>query len=319
MIDLSHKTVLLTGGDGFIGRHIRNVLEQRQCKHIIVPRHSEFDLRYESIVRKVFVTVCPDVVIHLAGIVGGIGANQANPGQFFYDNAIMGLLVQEYARRACVEKFVGVGTVCEYPRLTPVPFMESDLWNGYPEITNAPYGIAKRLLLTQGQAYRAQYGFHSVHVLPTNLYGPGDNFNLDSSHVIPALIRRCFEAIESGAEEIVCWGTGQATREFMHVKDAAEAIVRAAERYDMPEPLNIGTEQEISIAELAMMIAKVTGYTGSIRFDSSKPDGQPRRCLDASRMRALLVFEPTIALVNGLRETVHWYAEHRATLSGARA
>jgi GDP-L-fucose synthase len=253
----------------------------------------------------------PHVVIHLAAVVGGIGANRDSPGRFFYDNVMMGAVTMEQARLHGVEKFVGIGTICEYPKLAPVPFLERDLWNGYPEETNAPYGIAKKMLLVQGQAYRDQYGFNCLHLLPVNLYGPEDNFDPATSHVIPALIRRCFEAIDAGKPELVCWGTGDATREFLFVDDAARAIVAATERYDDREPVNIGAGFEISIRVLAQLIAKLTGYTGRLRFDPTKPDGQPRRSLDTTRAQQAFGFKATTDFHEGLRRTIEWYREHR--------
>jgi GDP-L-fucose synthase len=257
----------------------------------------------------------PDIVIHLAAKVGGIGINAEKPGEFFYENLIMGVQLMEIARRRNVQKFVAIGTVCAYPKFTPVPFKEEDLWNGYPEETNAPYGLAKKMLLVQAQAYRKQYGFNAIYLLPANLYGPGDNFDPRSSHVIPALIKKCIDAKERGEDHIVVWGTGRASREFLYVADAARAIVLAAERYNSPEPVNIGSGREITIKDLVTLIAELTGFTGQIVWDTSKPDGQPRRCLDTSRAEREFGFRATTDLREGLRKTIDWYLTHRATLA----
>ena len=310
-MDLSTKRVLVTGGSGFLGRHIIAALGRAGCGDIVAPRRAEYDLTREADVRRLYADLKPHIVIHLAAVVGGIGANRASPGRFFYENVMIGALTMEHARLNAVEKFVGIGTICEYPKLAPVPFVERDLWNGYPEETNAPYGIAKKMLLVQGQAYRDQYGFNSIHLLPVNLYGPEDNFDPTTSHVIPALVRRCFEAIDAGAPELACWGTGNATREFLFVEDAAAAIVAATERYDAPEPVNIGAGFEISIRELAQLIAKLTGYHGRLVFDATKPDGQPRRSLDTSLARQAFGFQATTDFHEGLRRTIDWYQEHR--------
>src|SRR5579872_955038 len=262
MIRLSEKHITVTGGAGFLGTHLIRRLNQTGCQAVFVPFYPDWDLTQPADVERLFAEQRPEVLIHLASVFGGIGANRANPGRFFYDNAIMGIQLIEAARRHGVEKLVALGTICAYPKLAPVPFQEADLWNGYPEETNAPYGIAKKMLLVQGQAYRAQYGFNAIHLLPVNLYGPHDNFDPRSSHVIPALIRKCVEAVDAGAPEVVCWGTGNATREFLYVEDAAEAIVLATERYDGSEPVNIGAGFEIGIRELAELIAELTGFTG---------------------------------------------------------
>jgi GDP-L-fucose synthase len=312
MIDLTAKRVLVTGGNGFLGRHVVAALRTRGCADVFAPRRAEYDLTREPDVRAMYDAIAPQVVIHLAAVVGGIGANRESPGRFFYENVMMGAMTMEYARRSGVEKFVGIGTICEYPKLAPIPFLERDLWNGYPEETNAPYGIAKKMLLVQGQAYHDQYGFNSIHLLPVNLYGPEDNFDPSSSHVIPALIRRCVEAIEAGAPELVCWGTGNATREFLYVEDAAAAIVEAAARYERREPVNIGAGFEISIRDLTELIVELTGYSGRIVFDRSKPDGQPRRSLDISRARQEFGFRPATAFRDGLRRTIEWYVQQRA-------
>jgi len=307
MMDLSAKRIVVTGGSGFLGRHVVAAFESRGCRDVCVPRKAVYDLTREADVVRMYDAMRPDVVVHLAAVVGGIGANRESPGRFFYDNVMMGAMVLEQARRAGVEKFVGVGTICAYPKLAPVPFVEADLWNGYPEETNAPYGIAKKMLLVQGQAYRAQYGFNAIHLLPVNLYGPHDNFDPASSHVIPAIIRKCVDAVDSGATEILCWGTGNATREFLYVQDCADAIVAATERYDAGEPVNVGAGFEISIRALAELVAELTGFGGRLLFDPSKPDGQPRRSLDVSRARRAFGFEAVTDFRDGLRRTIDWY------------
>jgi GDP-L-fucose synthase len=309
--DLAGKRVIVTGGSGFLGRHVVAALRARGCTQIAVPRRADCDLTVEANVARLFETVRPDVVIHLAAVVGGIGANRAQPGRFFYDNTLMGLFVVEHARRAGVEKFVGVGTICAYPKCTPVPFREDDLWNGYPEETNAPYGLAKKLLLVQGQAYRQQYGLNAIHLLPVNLFGPGDNFDPESSHVIPALVRKCVDARERGDREVVCWGDGTATREFLYVEDAAEAIVLATERYDDPSPVNIGSGREISIRDLTALIGELTGFQGRFVFDASLPNGQPRRRLDVSRARASFGFAAATDFRAGLARTIAWWEQVR--------
>ncbi len=311
-MELCDKRILVTGGTGFLGRHVVRRLQPRGCRMVAVPRRVEYDLTRESGVERLYQQLRPQVVVHLAAVVGGIGANLSNPGRFFYDNLMMGALLMEHARRAGVEKFVAVGTICAYPKHTPVPFREDDLWNGYPEETNAPYGLAKKMLLVQAQAYRQQYGFNAIYLLPVNLYGPGDHDDPQRSHVIPALIRKCLEAKESGAKEIVCWGDGSPTREFLYVEDCAEAIVRAAERYDEPEPVNIGTGSEISIKELAELIAGLTGFRGRIAWDVSKPNGQPRRCLDVSRAERAFGFRAETPFPEGLARMVAWYESQRA-------
>jgi GDP-L-fucose synthase len=307
MIDLATSRVVVTGGSGFLGRHVVAACERAGCRDVLVPRKATYDLTREADVARMYADCRPDVVIHLAAVVGGIGANRESPGRFFYENVMMGALILEHARRAGVRKFVGIGTICAYPKLAPVPFLERDLWNGYPEDTNAPYGIAKKMLLVQGQAYRAQYGMNAIHLLPVNLYGPHDNFDPASSHVIPALIKKFLEAKAAGADEVVCWGTGNATREFLYVEDCAEAIVRATERYDSPEPVNIGAGFEISIRDLAELIAELTGFSGRLVFDRTKPDGQPRRSLDVSRARQAFGFQATTDFRDGLRRTIDWY------------
>ena len=316
---VSAKRVLLTGGSGFLGRHVVASLQKHGCHDVIVVRKAQHDLTREPDVRRLFDETKPDVVIHLAAVVGGIGANRDNPGTFFYQNVMMGALTMEYARKAGVEKFVGVGTICEYPKVAPVPFLERDLWNGYPEETNAPYGIAKKMLLVQGQAYRQQYAFDAIHLLPVNLYGPHDNFNPSSSHVIPALVRKCLEAVEAGAGEVVCWGTGNATREFLYVEDCADAIVRATEQYDRPEPVNLGAGFEISIRDLAELIASLTGFKGRLTFDRTKPDGQPRRSLDVTLAKNSFGFSATTDFRTGLKRTIDWYKAERAKKAVATA
>jgi GDP-L-fucose synthase len=303
-MQLCDKRILVTGGAGFLGQHVVWTLQKRGYNEIMVSRRSQYDLTLEVNVERLYADTKLEVVIHLAAVVGGIGANRANPGRFLYENLVMGTMLMEYARRAGVEKFVGVGTICSYPKLTPVPFREEDLWNGYPEETNAPYGLAKKMLLVQGQAYRQQYGFNAIHLLPVNLYGPGDNFDPQSSHVIPALIRKCLQAIERGEPEIVCWGDGTPTREFLYVEDCAEAIALAAERYDGAEPVNIGAGFEISIKELVELIAELTGFRGRIVWDTSKPNGQPRRCLDTRRAWELFGFRAKTDFREGLRRTI---------------
>jgi len=315
MID---KRILVTGGSGFLGRHVVAEIQRRALGAVAVPRKAQFDLTHEPDVRRLFATLRPHVVIHLAAVVGGIGANRESPGRFFYENVMMGALVMEEARVAGAEKFVGIGTICAYPKLAPVPFREQDLWTGYPEETNAPYGIAKKMLLVQGQAYRQQYGFCAIHLLPVNLYGPHDNFDPASSHVIPALIRKFLEAVDAGARTVVCWGTGCATREFLYVEDCARAIVDATERYDGPEPVNIGAGFEISIRDLAHLIAELTGFRGEITFDTTKPDGQPRRSLDTSRAAREFGFHARTSFAEGLERTVRWYRAERAAGRAAR-
>jgi nucleoside-diphosphate-sugar epimerase len=307
---------MVTGGAGFLGRPLCEGLEARGAS-VFVPRHADFDLTDPRDVARAFDVAAPDTVIHLAAEVGGIGANRDNPGRFFYANMAMGLHLIEEARRREVAKFVQAGTVCAYPKLTPVPFSEEQLWDGFPEATNAPYGVAKKALLVMLQAYRDQYGLNGIYLLPVNLYGPGDNFDPRSSHVIPALIRRCEEARLAGAESITCWGTGRASREFLYVEDCAEAIVRATERYDGPEPVNVGSGEEITIRELTERIAALTGFTGALLWDERQPDGQPRRRLDTSRARDWFGFEAITPLDDGLRRAIDWFRAHVRD-SGAR-
>jgi GDP-L-fucose synthase len=312
MLNIARRRLLVTGGAGFLGSWLVRRLQAEGCCEIVVPRSRDYDLVQEEAVRRLFLETRPEVVIHLAARVGGIGANRANPGQFFYENLVMGALMMEYARRHDVEKFVALGTVCCYPKHTPVPFQEEDLWGGYPEEANAPYGLAKKMLLVQAQAYREQYGLNAIFLLPVNLYGPGDHADLNSAHVIPALIRKCVEARDAGQDEVIVWGSGKATREFLFVEDAAEAIVLALQGYDKAAPVNIGTGFEISISELAERIATLTGFLGRIVWDASKPDGQPRRCLDVSRAEREFGFRARTTFADGLERTVRWYLAERA-------
>ena len=305
------KRVLVTGGAGFLGSFVVDKLNQRGCRHVFVPRSKDYDLRDRDSVIRVYTDAKPQFVIHLAAVVGGIGANRANPGKFYYDNAIMGLELMEYGRQFGVEKFVALGTICAYPKFTPVPFKEEDLWNGYPEETNAPYGLAKKMMLVQAQAYRAQYGFNAIFLLPVNLYGPGDNFDPETSHVIPAMIRKFVEAKKSRNSEVILWGDGSPTREFLYVEDAAEGIVLAAERYNGEEPVNLGSGQELSIRDLANIIAEEVGFIGKIVWDSTKPNGQPRRCLDTTRAREWFQFEAETPFRQGLRKTIAWHLAQR--------
>jgi len=310
------RCVVVTGGAGFLGRYIVEGLRQRGCRRIEVPRIEQYDLVNLDDIVRMYERMQPDIVIHLAALVGGIGANRDRPGEFFYRNLMMGVQLIEQARLRAIEKFVAIGTVCAYPKFAPVPFKEEHLWDGYPEETNAPYGLAKKMLLVQSQAYRQQYGFNSIFLLPVNLYGPGDNFDLQTSHVIPALIRKCIEALDNGADRITCWGTGAVSREFLYVADAAEGILLATEHYSGAEPVNIGAGSEIRIRDLAELIAKLTGFAGEIRWDPSKPDGQPRRCLDVSKAKACFGFEAKTPLEEGLRRTIDWYKENRASGRG---
>ena len=301
------RRVMVTGGGGFLGTAVVRRLQQAGATDIFVPRSRDYDLRTRDGIDLALADGRPDLVIHLAAVVGGIGANRENPGRFFYENAIMGIELMERSRGAGVGKFVQIGTVCSYPKFTPVPFHEDDLWNGYPEETNAPYGLAKKMLLVQGQAYRQQYGFDVIHLIPVNLYGPGDNFDPSSSHVIPALIKKCVDARDAGEDHIDVWGTGSASREFLYVDDAAEGIVLGAERYDDAEPVNLGVGSEITIRELVELIAHLTRFAGEIHWDPSKPDGQPRRALDTSRARERFGFVATTEFEDGVRRTIEWY------------
>jgi GDP-L-fucose synthase len=311
MLSLTDKCVVVTGGAGFLGRYVIEGLRRRGCRRIEVPRIEEYDLVNPNDISRMYEQMRPDIVIHLAAVVGGIGANRERPGEFFYKNLMMGVQLIEQARLRGIEKFVAIGTVCAYPKFTPVPFKEEHLWDGYPEETNAPYGLAKKMLLVQSQAYRQQYGFNSIFLLPVNLYGPGDNFDPATSHVIPALIKKCVDAMESGADHIVCWGTGEVSREFIYAGDAAEGIVLATERYDGTEPVNIGAGSEIRIRDLVEKIARLAGFTGEIRWDPSKPDGQPRRCLDTSKAREYFGFQARTSFDEGLKQTIDWYKAGR--------
>lgn len=313
----AERTVLVTGGAGFLGSHVVRKLRASGCRLVIVPRSRDFDLREKDAIIRLFEGTRPDLVIHLAAIVGGIEANRRHPGRFFYENAIMGLQLMEQARGFGVEKFVAIGTVCAYPKLTPVPFHEADLWNGYPEETNAAYGLAKKMLLVQSQAYRQEYGFNAICLLPVNLYGPGDNFDPETSHVIPALIRRCLEAVEADREEVIVWGSGMASREFLFVEDAAEAIILAAEHYNGTEPVNLGSGIEITIKELAELIAEFCRFKGRLVWDTAKPDGQPRRCLDTTRAARAFGFRAHTDFCEGLRRTIDWYQENRSDVNQA--
>lgn len=306
-----NKRVTVSGGAGFLGRYVVRKLAERGCKEIFVPRSKEYNLVEIEAVRRVYKEARPNIVIHLAAVVGGIGINGKNPGKFFYDNIMMGVQLIEEARRFGVEKVTAIGSICAYPKFTPVPFKEENLWNGYPEETNAPYGLAKKMMLVQSQAYREQYGFNSIFLLPVNLYGPGDNFDPKSSHVIPALIKKCIDAIESHADHIVVWGTGNATREFLHVEDCAEGIILATEKYNKSEPVNLGANFEVSIRDLARLIVELTNFQGQIIWDTSKPDGQPRRRLDTSKAKNEFGFEAKVDFKKGLKGTIAWYRNQR--------
>lgn len=313
-MNLTTKRIMITGGDGFLGGYVLAELKRKEVQHLFVPSHQEYDLTQLDDVIRACKDSRPDIVIHLAAKVGGIGINREKPGEFFYDNLMMGAHLMEQARLAGVEKFVSIGTVCAYPKFTPVPFHEDDLWNGYPEETNAPYGLAKKMLLVQGQAYRQQYGFNAIYLLPVNLYGPGDNFDPRSSHVIPALIKKCVDALDRGDRQMVAWGTGSASREFLYVEDAARAIVMATEQYNQPEPVNLGSGMEITIRNLLELIAELTGFQGEIIWDTTKPDGQPRRSLDTSRAKQAFGFQAQTDFREGLRKTIDWYLAHRHEL-----
>jgi GDP-L-fucose synthase len=308
------KKVIVTGGAGFLGSFVVDKLKSRGCKTVIVPRQRTTDLRDRDQIRRMYGEVRPDMVIHLAAIVGGIGANRENPGSFFYDNAIMGIQLMEHARLSKVGKFVAIGTICAYPKFSPIPFNEADLWSGYPEETNAPYGLAKKMMLVQAQAYRQQYGYNAIYLLPVNLYGPRDNFDPKSSHVIPALIKKCVDAKERGEKEIVVWGDGSPTREFLYAEDAAEGILLAAEKYNGSEPVNLGSGMEISIKELVEVIAKHTGFGGNLVWDKDKPNGQPRRCLDVTRAAREFGFKAEMRFDEGLKRTIEWYVENKGRL-----
>lgn len=306
-LSITGKRICVTGGEGFVGSHLVAKLHEKGCSTVFVPRYPDFDLRNKEDIMRMYEEARPDIVIHLAAKVGGIGANSAYPGEFFYDNIIMGVQLMEYARVSGVQKFVAMGTICAYPKITAVPFREDDLWKGYPEDTNAPYGLAKKMLLVQAQAYRRQYGFNAIYLLPVNMYGPGDNFNPEYSHVIPAIIKKCFDGIKEGRNEITLWGTGNATREFLYVDDCAEALYLAAGLYNKPDPVNIGAGFEISIRDLAELIRDLSGFKGRIAWDPSKPDGQPRRCLDTSKALREFGFKASTDLREGLKKTIEWY------------
>ena len=315
----SNRRVTVTGGHGLVGRRVVAMMRDHSPAEIFSFSSKQYDLTRQADVARMFADQRPDVVIHLAARVGGIGANRDNPGRFFYENAIMGIELMEQARRNGVEKYVQVGTVCAYPKFARVPFSEAELWDGYPEETNAPYGIAKKALLVQAQAYRAQYGFNAIYLLPTNIYGPGDNFDPSSSHVIPALIRKCVEAGQQGEPSITVWGTGTPTREFLYVDDAANAIILATERYDKPEPVNVGSSEEISIKDLVDRIVTLTGYRGRVMWDATKPDGQPRRKLNAERARREFGFTAQVDFTQGLRRTIEWYLSEGVQLASTAA
>lgn len=314
MIDWRSTRVMVTGGGGFLGKAVVRRLAVEGVGEVFVPRSANYDLRTLEGIRRAIADGKPDLIVHLAAVVGGIGANLENPGRFFYENAIMGIQLIEEARLAAVAKFVTIGTVCSYPKFTPVPFHEEELWSGYPEETNAPYGLAKKMLLVQSQAYRAQYGMNAVYLIPVNLYGPGDNFDPRSSHVIPALIKKCIDARETGADEIEVWGTGAASREFLFVEDAADGIVRAAQAYNGSDPVNLGVGHEITIRDLVQLIARLTRFTGVLRWDASRPDGQPRRALDTSRATESFGFVATTSFEEGLRQTIDWYEANRSLI-----
>jgi GDP-L-fucose synthase len=311
-MDLRDRRIVVTGGTGFLGSYLVERLRDQGCRNIFVPSHREFDLTHTDAIDKLFQERRPEVLFHLAAAVGGIGANRSSPGRFFYENAIMGIQLIEAARRYKTEKTIILGTICAYPKFTPIPFREDELWDGYPEETNAAYGLAKKMLLVQSQAYRQQYGMDSICLLPVNLYGPRDNFDLESSHVIPALVRKCAEALDQNRAEIVLWGDGSPTREFLYVEDAAEGIAAAAERYNNPEPVNLGSGMEISIRDLAEKIAKLMGFHGRIVWDTTQPNGQPRRCLDVSRAEREFGFRAKTSFDEGLQRTVAWYLANRS-------
>jgi GDP-L-fucose synthase len=310
----SDKRVVVTGGAGFLGSFVVEQLRAKGCRQIVIPRSQDYDLAQMEAVRRLYAETNPDIVIHLAARVGGIGANQANPGRFFYDNLMMGSQLMEIGRQRGLKKFVALGTICAYPKFAPIPFKEEDIWNGYPEETNAPYGLAKKMMLVQSQAYRQQYGFNSIVLFPVNLYGPRDNFDLQTSHVIPALIRKCAEAQQAGRSEIVLWGDGTPTREFLYVEDAADGILQASERYNDSLPLNLGTGEEVTIKNLAIMIAAEIGYQGRIIWDTTKPNGQPRRCLDVGRIKQVIGFQAKHSLRMGLKKTIHWFQTNQASI-----
>ncbi len=305
------QRVIVTGGAGFLGSFVVAGLKTRGCTNIVVPRSRDCNLLDRAAIARLFEDTRPTMVLHLAAVVGGIGANREHPGKFFYENAIMGIELIEQARQFHLSKLLVAGTICAYPKFTPVPFQEEDLWNGYPEETNAPYGVAKKAILVQCQAYRQEYGLNAVFLLPVNLYGPRDNFDPQTSHVIPALIKKCVDARERGDKFIECWGTGTPTREFLYVEDAAEGILRAAEHYNKPDPVNLGSGREISVRDLAILIAKLAGFAGEIRWDPTKPDGQPRRCLSVEKAQREFGFQARTPFEEGLRKTIQWYEENR--------
>jgi len=311
MLDLKNERIVVTGGSGFLGSHVIAKLRNEGIDKIFIPRSKEYDLTKSTNIQKMFEDAEPSVIIHLAAVVGGIGANMKNPGTFFYKNLIMGVQLMEHARLQKIKKFVALGTICAYPKFTEVPFKEDTLWNGYPEETNAPYGLAKKMMLVQSQAYKKQYGFDSIHLLMVNLYGPGDNFNLKTSHVITAMIRKFVEAKEEGKKEVILWGDGSPTREFLYVEDAAEGIVLATERYDKADPVNLGAGFEIKIKDLAKMIKKMVGYNGGIVWDTTKPNGQPRRCLDVTKAEEEFGFKAKTKFEEGLKKTIKWYLYRR--------
>ena len=317
MLDLTKKRIVVTGGGGFLGSFVVDSLKARGCESVFVPRKRDYDLTRMDGIEKMFADAQPEVIFHLAAVVGGIGANRINPGSFFYENAIMGIQLIEAARMHKVEKTLIAGSICAYPKFTPVPFKEEDLWDGYPEETNAPYGVAKKALLVQSQAYRQQYGLNSIFVMPVNLYGPRDNFDLQSSHVIPALIRKALEAKEAGLDELVGWGDGSPTREFLYVEDAAEGLITAAASYDGEEPVNLGSGYEISIKDLMELVARLSGFEGRIVWDTGQPNGQPRRRLDTTRAESYFGFKARTSLEQGLQKTIAWYKENRPETAGA--
>ncbi|BFU97055.1 MAG: GDP-L-fucose synthase [Nitrospira sp.] len=310
--------MVVTGGAGFLGSFVVAHLQARGCSQVIVPRSRQYDLVQMAAVQQLYADARPDVVIHLAARVGGIGANQANPGRFFYDNLMMGTQLIEVGRLRGIRKFVALGTICAYPKFAPIPFKEDDMWNGYPEETNAPYGLAKKMMLVQSQAYRQQYGFNSIVLFPVNLYGPRDNFDLETSHVIPALIRKCTQAMEAGSHSLTLWGDGSPSREFLYVEDASEGILSAAELYDGDLPVNLGTGEEVTIRNLAALIADEVGFRGRIEWDTTKPNGQPRRCLDVNRAKQLFGFQARHQLRDGLRKTIRWFLDNRHALREVR-
>jgi GDP-L-fucose synthase len=311
MNSLANKRITVTGGVGFLGRYVVAKLRERGCRNIFIPRSMDYNLVDNEAIKRLYKDSRPDIVIHLAAVVGGIGANMKYPGVFFYENLMMGVQMMEQGRLHGLEKFVAIGTICAYPKFTPVPFREENLWDGYPEETNASYGLAKKMLLVQSQAYRQQYGFNSIYLLPVNIYGPGDNFNPETSHVIPALIKKVFDAKDGNKRQILVWGTGKASREFLYVEDAAECIVLATEKYNKPDPVNLGAGFEISIKSLIELICNLTGFNGEIVWDMSKPDGQPRRCLDTSRAEREFGFKASTDFKEGLKRTIDWYSKNR--------